>query len=118
MRFGLEEATSGVVWPSSLSDSVTASAGGSAGLGHEWDPVVDEGAGSKGAGECAACLFDDNDCISVVCISVSKAMSVITSVGSARPGYKQHQIIIYSAVDEEECGLFGVFLANDITDIA
>ena len=64
------------------------SAEGSAGLKHESDPVVDEGAGTKGAGGCVTCLLDGNDRISVVCTSVAKTASVTVSVFSARPGYK------------------------------
>ena len=95
VRFGLDEATARVVRPSLLTDNATASAGGSAGLGHEWDPVVDAGAGSKGAGKCFACFLDDNDSISIICTSIVKATSVIASVCSPPPEYKQHQLIIF-----------------------
>ena len=64
------------------------SAEGSAGLGHEWDPVVDEGTGTEGAGGCVANLFDGKDRISVICTSIAKTASVIVSVSSGRPGYK------------------------------
>ena len=75
--------------PSLLTANDAASAEGSAGLGHEWDPVVDEGAGTKGAGGCVAGLFDGNDRISVVCTSIAKGTSMIMSVFSGRPGYKR-----------------------------
>ena len=66
-----------------------ASAEGSAGLKHESDPVVDEGAGTKGAGGCVAGIFDGNDRISVVCTSISKTASMIMSVFIGWPGYKR-----------------------------
>ena len=61
-----------------------ASAEGSAGLKHESDPVVDKGAGTKGAGNFVAGLFDGNDRISVVCTSIARAASVIMSVFNGR----------------------------------
>ena len=88
MRFGLEEAAAGLVRPLLMTANDAASAEGSAGLKHESDPVVDEGAGPKGAGGCVAGLFDGNDRISVVCTSVAKTASVIMSTFSGRPGYK------------------------------
>ena len=88
MRFDLEEATAGLARPLLLTDNDAAFAEGSAGLKHEWDPVVDEGTGTKGAGGCVANLFDSNDRISVVCTSIAKTASAIMSVFSGRPGCK------------------------------
>ena len=89
MRFDLEQVTVGLAIPSLLTFNDAASAEGSAGLKHEWDPVIDQGAGTKGAGGCVAGLFDGNDRISVVCTSVAKTASVIMSVFSCWPGYKR-----------------------------
>ena len=88
MRFGLEEATAGLVRPLLMTANDAASAEGSAGLKHKWDPAVDEGAGTKGPGGCVAGLFDGNDRVSVVCTSVAKTASVIMPIFSGRPGYK------------------------------
>ena len=84
-RVGLEEATAGPVIPSLLTPNDAASVEGSAGLKHESDPVVDEGAGPKGAGGCVAGLLDGNDRISVACTSIARAASVIMSVFNGRP---------------------------------
>ena len=92
---GLEEATAGFVRPLLLTANDADSAEGSAGLKHESDPVVDEGAGTKGAGGCVAGLFDGDDRISVVCTSVAQTASVIVSVFRGRPGYKQFQMVIF-----------------------
>ena len=75
--------------PLLLTPNDAASAEGSAGLMHESDPAVDKGAGTKGAGNFVAGLFDGNDRISVVCTSVAQTASVIMSVFSGWPGYKQ-----------------------------
>ena len=88
MRFDLEQVTVGLAIPSLLTFNDAASAEGSAGLKHEWDPVIDEGTGTKGPGGCVAGLFDGNDRASVVCTSVAKAASVIMPIFSGRPGYK------------------------------
>ena len=85
MRFGLEEATAGLVRPLLLTDNDAPSAEGPAGFKHEWD---DEGAGTKRPGGCVAGLFDGNDRVSVVCTSVAKTASVIMPIFSGRPGYK------------------------------
>ena len=85
IHFGL---TAWLVRPSLLTGDDAPSAEGSAGLKHEWDPVVDEGTGTKGAGGCVAGLFDGNDRVSVVCTSVAKTASVIMPIFSGRPGYK------------------------------
>ena len=85
MRFGLEEAAAGLVRPLLLTANDAAFAEGSAGLKHESDPAIDEGAGTKGAGGCVAGLFDSNDRISVVCTSIARAASVIMSVFNGRP---------------------------------
>ena len=87
-RVGLDEATAGLVRPLLLTANDAASAEGSAGLNHEWYPVIDQGSGTKGAGGCVAGLFDGNDRIAVVCTSVAKTASVIMSVSSGRPGCK------------------------------
>ena len=71
-----------------LTGDDAAPAEGSAGLKHKWDPAVDEGAGTKGAGGCVAGLFDGKDRISVVCTSIAKTASVIMSVFNGRPGCK------------------------------
>ena len=92
---GLEETAAGLVRPLLLTANDTASAEGSAGLKHESDPVVEEGEGTKGAGGCVAGLFDGNDRISVVCTSIAETASVIVSVFSGRPGYKQFQMVIF-----------------------
>ena len=88
MRFGLKEATVGILIPSLLTVNDAASAEGPAGLKTEWDPVVGKGAGTKRPGGCVAGLFDGNDRIAVVCTSVAKTASVIMSVSSGRPGCK------------------------------
>ena len=88
MRFGLEETAAGLVRPLLLTANDADSAEGSAGLKHESDPVVDEGAGTEGAGNFVAGLFDGNDRISVVCTSVAKTASVIMSAFRGRPGCK------------------------------
>ena len=84
MRFGLEETAAGLVRPLLMTANDAASAEGSAGLKHESDPVVDKGAGTKGAGNFVAGLFDGNDRISVVCTSIARAASVIMSVFNGR----------------------------------
>ena len=84
MRFGLEEMAAGLVMPLLMTANDAASAEGSAGLKHESDPVVDEGAGTEGAGGCVAGLFDCDERISVVCTSIARAASVIMSVFNGR----------------------------------
>ena len=98
MRFDLEQVTVGLAIPSLLTFNDADSAEGSAGLKHESDPVVDEGAGTKGAGNCVADLLDGNDRISVVCTSIARAASVIMSVFNGRPEYStngKRPIIIF-----------------------
>ena len=92
-RVGLEEATARLVISSLLTPNDAASVEGSTGLKHEWHPAVDEGVGIKWAGGCIACLLNDNARISLVCTSIARAtpmiVSVIISVFSGRPEYKQ-----------------------------
>ena len=98
MHFGFEEATAGFVIPLLLTPNDTASAEGSAGLKHEWDPAVDKGAGTKGAGCCVVGLLDGNDRVSVSCTSIARAASVIMSVFNGRPEYStngKRPIIIF-----------------------
>ena len=97
-RVGLEEATAGLVRPLLLTANDAASAEGSAGLNHEWYPVIDQGSGTKGAGGCVAGLLDGNDRISVACTSIARAASVIMSIFSGRPEYStngKRPIIIF-----------------------
>ena len=88
MPLGLVKATDWFTRPSLQPGDDAASPEGSAGFMHDLDPAVDEGAGTKAAGGCGACSFDNNDRISAVCKSLAETASAIISAVTGRPGFE------------------------------